>query len=196
MSQTKTDELAFFQTLIDDVKVLLDQVDRVGKVHQEYYKVCSDFHKSEGNHALFYQSCLRYLGCSDLSQEQEETHRNLAFYLSLAALLAEEVFNFGELLAHPVVKYLKNPNDEWLLNLLCAFNQGDVAQFNALKESWGKQPDLKANEAILFEKVCLLALLNMTFDCSATKRQLSFDAISLKTGLEKDKVEFLVLKVR
>ena len=34
----------------------------------------------------------------------------------------------------------------------------------------------------------------MTFECSATERQLTFTDISDRTGLGMDKVEFLVLK--
>ena len=53
------------------------------------------------------------------------------------------MFNFGELLMHPVIKYLK---EEWLLKLLTAFNLGQVSQFNALAPQWKQQADLVKKE--------------------------------------------------
>ncbi len=87
----------------------------------------------------------------DVLQSPEE-NSSLAFHLSLAALLAKEVFNFGELLAHPVVEHL--PKDAtWLLELLKAFNAGDVAAFKRLNPQWKQQKDLAEAEDLLYEKV-------------------------------------------
>ena len=48
---------------MEEAKVLLDEVPHVGKVHREYYLLCSDFYRRQGDHGPFYQSCLRFLGC-------------------------------------------------------------------------------------------------------------------------------------
>lgn len=68
------------------------------------------------------------MGCSELDEHTPDENRQLAFYLALAALLGEDVFNFGELLAHPVIKFLENLEFQWLVDLLKAFNSGDVAK--------------------------------------------------------------------
>lgn len=83
---------------------------------------------------------------------------------------------------------------EWIVNLLVAFNAGDVRRFSSMKSEWGSQQDLQANEIVLYEKICLLALMEMTFQRSATDRSLTFKDIATQTGLQVDKVELLVMK--
>ena len=66
----------------------------------------------------------------------------------------------------------------WLTNLLFVFNSGDVAKFRAMKPQWSTQPDLAKNEQKLFEKVCLLCLMEMTFRREATERHIAFSEIA------------------
>ena len=63
-----------------------------------------------------------------------------------------------------------------------------------MKSEWEIQHDLVANEKIMYEKICLLALMEMTFQRSATDRSLTFKDIAKQTGLEEDRVELLVMK--
>ena len=63
-----------------------------------------------------------------------------------------------------------------------------------MKSQWEKQADLVKNEDTLYVKICLLALMEMTFQRSATDRSLSFQDIASQTGLQEDKVELLVMK--
>ncbi len=62
-----------------------------------------------------------------------------AFNLGLAACLGKGVYNFGELLAHPVLESLRGTDRAWLVELLFAFNSGDIPKFNQLKVHWQKQ---------------------------------------------------------
>lgn len=173
-------------------------IDGVVQVHKEFYLLASELYKREGDHANYYQSSLRYLGCSELSDRDSESNTSLAIHLCLAALLGKNIFNFGELLAHPIIRYLDGDggggDNVWLVHLLEAFNRGDVSEFRALKTRWCQQVDLAKNEDVLYEKICLLAVMEMTFRRSATDRQLSFGDIAEHTGLNKDKVELLVMK--
>ena len=63
-----------------------------------------------------------------------------------------------------------------------------------MKSQWEKQADLVKYEDALYIKICLLALMEMTFQRSATDRSLTFQDIASQTGLEEDKVELLVMK--
>ena len=83
---------------------------------------------------------------------------------------------------------------EWIVKVLVAFNSGDVRKFSGMKKEWEKQADLKNNEETLYVKICLLALMEMTFQRSATDRSLSFKDIAQQTGMEEDRVELLVMK--
>lgn len=80
------------------------------------------------------------------------------------------------------------------MRILIAFNSGDVRKFSDMKKEWEKQADLKNFEEQLYVKICLLALMEMTFQRSATDRSLSFRDIAQQTGMDEDKVELLVMK--
>ena len=49
------------------------------------------------------------------------------------------MYNFGELLAHPVLESLKQTERSWLIDLLYAFNGGDIPRFDQLKMHWQNQ---------------------------------------------------------
>ena len=180
--------------LVEEIEGLLNEIEGVGMVHGKYYLMASELYKQDGNHAEYYRSSLRFLGCTELETLSAETKASQAFYLCLAALLGKDIFNFGELLAHPILESLKATPNEWICTLLVAFNAGDVGKYEAMKAEWKTQPDLQVNEMVLYEKVCLLALMEMTFQRHSMDRLLTFEAISAHTRLPVDKVELLVMK--
>jgi len=116
-----------------------------------------------------------------------------AFNLGLAALLAENVYNFGEILQHPVLDALKNTREQWLIDLLQAFNIGDVDKYESLKSVWQIQPDLRMAEGILRRKVTLLCLMDMIFVAGGT-RALSFQDVATRTKLPVEQVELLAMQ--
>jgi len=182
------------KNLVEELEELVNEIDRVGFVHGQYYMLASRFYMNEGSHADYYRASLRYLGCTDLNTLSKDERKEQAFNLSLAALLGKDIFNFGELLAHPILDDLKGTNKEWIVRILIAFNSGDVRKFSDMKKEWEKQADLKNYEEQLYVKICLLALMEMTFQRSATDRSLSFRDIAQQTGMDEDKVELLVMK--
>jgi len=190
----KHDKRRETQDIIEEVDKMLAEIDGVSPVHSHFYLLSSDLYRAEGKHADFYRSSLRFLGCTDYEELTRAEQSKHAFFLSLAALLGEGVFNFGELLAHKILESLKGTENEWLIELLYAFNSGDVAKFRQLKPKWKTQPDLEAREALLFEKVCLLCLMEMTFRREANQRKISFQAIAEETTLPVDQVELLTMK--
>ncbi|PNF30056.1 26S proteasome non-ATPase regulatory subunit 13 [Cryptotermes secundus] len=180
--------------VIEDVEKILDDADGITSVHGRYYLLASQFYRLQGKHADYYHTALRYLGCvelSDLNQSEQEQH---AFFLGLAALLGEGVYNLGELLAHPVLEMLKSTDKAWLVDLLYAFNTGDIVLFEKMKPQWSSIADLAAQELKLRQKISLLCLMEMTFKRPATDRQLTFEEISRETRLPLNEVELLVMK--
>uniref|UniRef100_A0A0A9ZCJ8 26S proteasome non-ATPase regulatory subunit 13 n=1 Tax=Lygus hesperus TaxID=30085 RepID=A0A0A9ZCJ8_LYGHE len=149
------------KVIIDDVEKILDSHDGITSVHGRYYLLASKYFRQKGHHADYYRTALRYLGCievSDLSVNDQVQH---AFFLGLAALLGEGVYNLGELLAHPVLDSLKDKSNSWLIDLLYAFNTGDIAKFEAMKPKWSAVPDLLAHEIKLRQKISLLCLMEV-----------------------------------
>jgi len=181
--------------ILDECEQHLEDIEGVVQVHKEYYSLASEYYKREGDHANYYQASLRYLGVSELSERDPETNASIAVHLCLAALLGHNVFNFGELLAHPIIKFLEGDAvNAWLIRLLGAFNRGDVKEFKSLRSSWISQADLAKNEDVLYNKICLLSVMEMTFQRSATDRRLTFSNIAEHTGLDKERVELLVMR--
>ncbi|CAB3360789.1 Hypothetical predicted protein [Cloeon dipterum] len=180
--------------VIDDVGKLLGDEDGVTPVHGRYYQLASDLYRLQSNYAEYYRASLRYLGCSDLSTITSEDKINIAAFLGLAALLGEGVYNFGELLAHPVLESLEGTPAVWIKHLLLAFNQGDIAKFEQMRPHWESMGDLVAHEKQLREKITLLCLMEMTFKRPSNNRILTFAEIAKETQLPVTDVEFLVMK--
>lgn len=180
--------------IIDSVEMMLDNADGVTSVHGRFYLLASRLYRLQGKHAEYYRTALRYLGCIELgtlSKQEQEQH---AFFLGLAALLGEGIYNLGELLAHSVLQSLKDTSNSWLIDLLLAFNAGDIGSFERLKFHWAKVADLAAQELKLRQKISLLCLMEMTFKRQANNRQLTFVEISKETCLPMKEVELLVMK--
>ncbi|KAK2162355.1 hypothetical protein LSH36_100g10017 [Paralvinella palmiformis] len=159
--------------VLKDAESVLDSIDGISTVHGRFYELSSNYHKLMGNHALYYREALRFLGCIDLADIPVPEQVERAFNLGLAAILGEGVYNFGELLAHPVLDKLKGTEKEWLVGLLYTFNSGNISRFEELKQHWQNQ---------------------MTFKRPATDRLLSFKEISAETRLPTNEIEFLVMK--
>ncbi|XP_046744092.1 26S proteasome non-ATPase regulatory subunit 13 [Diprion similis] len=180
--------------VIEEVELMLDNADGITTVHGRFYLLASRLYRLQGKHAEYYRTALRYLGCIDLdtlSKQEQEQH---AFFLGLAALLGEGVYNLGELLAHPVLESLKGTSNAWLVDLLQAFNAGNIAALEKTKPQWSKVADLAAQELKLRQKISLLCLMEMTFKRQANNRQLTFAEISHETRLPIGEVELLVMK--
>lgn len=79
----------------------------------------------------------------------------------MAALLGEGVYNLGELLAHPVLESLKSTETAWLVELLNAFNSGNINKYEAMRPQWTSIADLAAQELFLRQKISLLCLMEV-----------------------------------
>lgn len=101
------------------------------------------------------------MGCIELETLTDELKVQHAFFLGLAALLGEGVYNLGELLAHPVLETLKQTENAWLIDLLYAFNSGSITKFEQMKPKWSAIADLAAQELFLRQKISLLCLMEV-----------------------------------
>uniref|UniRef100_A0A4W4DP79 26S proteasome non-ATPase regulatory subunit 13 n=1 Tax=Electrophorus electricus TaxID=8005 RepID=A0A4W4DP79_ELEEL len=187
-------DLAATKKLIEEVEEMLNNLPGVTSVHGRFYDLSSKYYRFVGDHALYYKDALRYLGCVEVKDLCETEKQERAFTLGLAGLLGEGVYNFGELLMHPVLESLRNTDKQWLIDTLYAFNSGNVVKFQALKSAWGQQPDLAAHEPKLMQKIQLLCVMEMTFTRPANNRQLTFQEIAQSAHIPVNEVELLVMK--
>uniref|UniRef100_A0A671WLZ5 26S proteasome non-ATPase regulatory subunit 13 n=1 Tax=Sparus aurata TaxID=8175 RepID=A0A671WLZ5_SPAAU len=187
-------DLPATKKLIEDVEEMLNNLPGVTSVHGRFYDLSSKYYRIIGNHASYYKDALRYLGCVDIKDLPETEKQERAFTLGLAGLLGEGVYNFGELLMHPVLESLRNTDKQWLIDTLYAFNGGNVEKFQGFKSAWGQQPDLATHEAKLMQKIQLLCVMEMTFTRPANHRQLTFTEIAQSAKIPVNEVELLVMK--
>ncbi|MCO5588558.1 hypothetical protein L7F22_042515 [Adiantum nelumboides] len=109
-------------------------------------------------------------------------------------LLGDTIYNFGELLLHPILASLDASAHAWLSTLLFSFNSGDLGRFESLIPHLSSEPILAENQPFLRQKICLMALIESVFRRASTDRTLSFETIAVETRLPRDEVEHLVMK--
>lgn len=180
---------------IDESEKILDGFDSVDTaIYANFYRVSAEYYKVKANYAQYYKSALLYLACVDVEELTVNDRIERAYDLSLSALLGDMIYNFGELLMHPILDSLTGTEHDWLRSLLFAFNAGDIGKFEALVPHFTKQPLLQQNQTALRRKICLMSLIEAVFRRSTDNRSIPFSEIAAETRLSIDEVEHLVMK--
>jgi len=192
-------DLAGTKVDMDECQKLLDDLDGVEpSVHAAYYEVAADYYKAKADYVPYYKNSLLYLACVDVAVDLTSDQRLVrAHDLSIAALLGETIYNFGELLQHPIMDSLAGTPHEWLKNLLFVFNEGNIGKFEGIMPVFPQEPILEENHPFLRQKICLMALIESVFKRMGTGsagKTMSFQTIAEETRLPQDEVEHLVMK--
>lgn len=169
-----------------------DSVDPI--IHAAYYRVSADYHKAKAEYTAYYRNALLFLACVQTEELPASEAQERAYDLSIAALLGDTIYNFGELLLHPILGSLKHTEHAWLGDFLAALNSGDLAKFESLLGNISKQPLLEQAASFLRQKICLMALIEAVFKRPAHERILDFQTIALETRLPVFEVEHLLMK--
>ena len=164
------------------------------KVHAAFYRVNASYHQANSSFGAYYKSALLYLACIDLSTLSPEDAQARAYDLSIAALISDTIYNFGELLLHPILDSLTNTPHAWLRDLLFAFNRGDLATYQSLFPHINSTPALAAHKDFLYQKISLAALTEAVFRRPPHDRAMSFATISTETRVQLDEIEILIMK--
>ncbi|XP_051119118.1 26S proteasome non-ATPase regulatory subunit 13 homolog B [Andrographis paniculata] len=187
------------KNLLEEGKSTLDSMTDIDpSVYASYYWVSSQYHKSRQEFAEFYRNALLYLAYTSVESLSESFKLDLAFDLSLSALLGDNIYNFGELLAHPIIKSLSGTPVEWLYYILEAFNSGDLVRYQELcrvhRDALNSQPALVQNEKKLLEKINILCLMEIIFSRPSEDRTIPLSIIAERTKLTVEDVEYLLMK--
>jgi 26S proteasome regulatory subunit N9 len=102
------------------------------RVYAHYYQALFEYSKVKGNPQDYYTNSLLYLTYTPLNAIPEGQRSSLASEIGLAALLGKNIYNFGELLQHPILQSLENTEYKWLPPLLRTFNSGNIPEFNRI----------------------------------------------------------------
>lgn len=143
----------------------------------------------------YYRTALLYLACIDLSTLSPTERRKRAYYLSVAALVSNSIYNFGELLLHPILDALaQSEDDAWLRELLFAFNRGDLTAYDALSDHIDDNALLDEHSTHLRQKIYLSALTEAVFRRPPHDRAVSFSTIAQETKVRPEEIEHLIMK--
>ncbi|CAI2175681.1 5446_t:CDS:2 [Funneliformis geosporum] len=180
---------------IDKCEKILDKFDSVETViHASFYRVAAEYYKAKANFPEFYKNALLYLACINLDDLTPVEKTNRAYDLAISALMGETIYNFGELLMHPILDDLSGTPHEWLRNLLFAYNAGDLKKFEMLSVNFIQLQFLQENIVFLRQKICLMSLIEAVFQRSSDNRTISFTSICSVTLLPPEEVEYLIMK--
>ncbi|KAI1442310.1 hypothetical protein F5Y02DRAFT_396976 [Annulohypoxylon stygium] len=179
---------------LDQAERILDSFDSVEtKVHAAFYQVNASYYQAKADFASYYRNALLYLACIDLSSLSPDERKARAYDLGIAALVSDSIYNFGELLQHPILAALTG-EVAWLQELLIAFNRGDLAAFDVLSGHISSNPLLKEHVEDIRQKIYLAALTESVFRRPPHQRAMSFGTISADTKVREDEIEHLVMK--
>ncbi|KAI0458979.1 hypothetical protein F5B21DRAFT_511778 [Xylaria acuta] len=179
---------------LDKAEKILDSFDSVEtKVHAAFYQVNADYYKANADFASYYRNALLYLACIDLSTLSPNERKARAYDLGIAALVSDSIYNFGELLLHPILDALTGDLD-WLRDLLLAFNRGDLGAYDMLSGHISSNRLLQDHEDEIREKIYLAALTESVFRRPPHERAMTFGTISADTKVRSNQIEHLVMR--
>lgn len=192
----RLDEAPKAKEQLEKAQKTLDQFDFVENVvHAAFYRVNADYFQTKGDYTAYYRNSLLYLACIEESELSPIEQQHRAYDLAIAALVSDSIYNFGELLLHPILDVLKPPHSQsWLRELLFAFNRGDLAAFDRMSNSLSKDETLNTHRNFLWQKINLAALTELVFKRPPHDRAMTFKTISQETNVKPDEIEHLIMK--
>lgn len=180
---------------LDECEKILDSFDSVETVvHAAFYRAQAEYYKLKHDFTEYYRTALLFLACIDLEDLELRERQARAYDLSVAALVSDQIYNFGELLLHPILDSLKNTPHAWLRDLLFAFNRGDLIAYDVLAGNISKIPLLKEHQTFLYQKISLAALTETVFRRPPHDRAMTFATISEETKVQHNEIEHLIMK--
>jgi len=172
----------------------------VAIVHSAYYQCAMAYRKAVGPPEVYYAQAIQYLHYTPLDSISHRSKLKIATDLSLAALTGEGVYNFGEVVHNnkAILDTLEGTDNEWLVKLMYASANGDVAGLDTISKSYATaiaaQPALVNRANVVKEKIALLALVNMVFERDPHDRTLTFEDIAGRIQMPSIQVELFIMR--
>lgn len=162
-------------------------------VQASVYRISALYDKISLSFSAFYRHTLLFLASCEIEGISLEKKQEIAHDLCIAALLADDIFNFGELLENPILNVLSGTKFEYLVKLINSYNSGDLLALSSSAEATS-HPALMAHLPFLQEKLCLMSLAQLLFLQIKNDRRVHFSTISQATKVPLDQVEFLLIR--
>uniref|UniRef100_A0A7S1TB04 PCI domain-containing protein n=1 Tax=Compsopogon caeruleus TaxID=31354 RepID=A0A7S1TB04_9RHOD len=183
---------------MDLAKNMVDAAhDMAPHIHSAYYRAAADLHKILGTASDFYHNALMYLVYTDPASLPKEEHIRWAVDLGVAALVSEDIFQFGDLMANSIISSLRETEQSWLLDLLVAFHTGSISSFEQIcstsSEAINDHHSLVVNAERIRQKITILALMALALE-KTSKRTITYAEVAESCHVPHGEVEFLVMR--
>jgi 26S proteasome regulatory subunit N9 len=187
------------KAMIDTAKELLPTITAPDSLmYSKFYLASAEYRKIVGPPQDFYNAGLMLLAYTPVEELSQEMQYKLATDMALASITGEDIFNFGEVIATPILKALDGTPNEWLRDLVVALNSGDIDNFNLIVDTnrteYGTQPALMSRHETVKQKVVLLCLMNLAFDRPSNAREIGLSEIADATRIPLEQVEWVLMR--
>mmetsp|Transcript_25632 Transcript_25632/g.24492 ORF Transcript_25632/g.24492 Transcript_25632/m.24492 type:complete len:381 (-) Transcript_25632:92-1234(-) len=167
-------------------------------IFSRFFMATAEYRKCVGPPQEFYKAALMYLAYTPIEDLTATQRYTLATDMALASITGDDIFNFGEVIATPILSSLAGKPNGWLQDLVLALHKGDIDNFNLIVDSYKTQyfaqPSLAAKHEEIKKKVVLLCLLNIAFERPSHDRTIPFAVIAAKTRIPIDQVEWVCMR--
>jgi len=167
-------------------------------VFSRFYKAETEYRKLVGPPQEFYKAALMFLVYTPADMLPMDERFVLATDMVLAAITADGVYNFGEVVMTPILKSLDGTANSWLKDLILAMHKGSIAEFNKIfaanQANFMSHPALANRIEVVKQKLTLLALMDLAFRMHPHERTISFANISSVCMIPVDQVEWILMR--
>lgn len=116
----------------------------------------------------------------------------LATDMAIAAIVGDTVYNFGEVVATPILSCLVGSPNQWIYDLVIALNDGAIDKFNSIvspeSSPYFSQPAFIRDHEAIKQKLVLIALMNLVYERPAHERNISYSDIASRIRIPLEQV--------
>ncbi len=168
-------------------------------VFSKFYRARSMYKKIFGPPHEFYSSSLMFLAYTPMIEIPTEEAVQLAIDMALAAITSSKIYNFGEVLATPILDVLSNTNEAWLKQLVELLNEGSVQEVEHMliqhREAFiTVNSPLAHNLPIVVQKAQLLSVVNLAFERSPHDRIIKLEEIANRSCVAHEQVKTIFVQ--
>lgn len=168
------------------------------KVYAHMSRAFAYYYRRKEDYENYYKSSLQFLAYTPSSELTQEEKKDWSIKLGMAILLGKNIYNIMELLDKDILQSLIGSDFEWLHVLLYALGRGQIQEFTQAvtthHEYITRFPNILKELEHLQLKVRIISFLEMLFEVDKDDRSLKFDRIAQHCQLDKNDVEFLLMK--
>eukprot|EP00917_Polyrhabdina_sp_WS-2016_P001147 GHVP01002321.1.p1 GENE.GHVP01002321.1~~GHVP01002321.1.p1 ORF type:complete len:418 (-),score=98.16 GHVP01002321.1:183-1436(-) len=174
-----------------------EKLDVETSVHAEFHRVMASMFRAQEKWSDMYNHANLFLQFRSIGQLSNSQCCEVFKEISIAMLLSPVIYDFGEILYHPISSFVKNTTEEWIMDILRAYNEGQMALFDECIQRYKLQMEntkLRGCESFLKEKMARMTLMEISFQKTKSSQPATFEEISAVCGVNLLQVERLVIR--